>query len=164
MQAKDLALLDAAVVALVRQPGFAERLERLGGELRQSPEPFVWAVVEPDSLGSPLPAVIRSCWIFVLRPGVGSGCHVHPNSVQHMVMIRGQGASEVGGVRRPMPRFGAAGVTPAEAWFVIGEGVPHEFFPEGDDMVVVSFHTCAAEELEEIAWRTGASRVYGTGR
>jgi len=80
-----------------------------------------------------------------------------------MVMIRGQGTSAVGGVRKRMLRFGAAGASPADTWFVIDEGVPHEFFPEGEDMVVVSFHTCDAEELEEIAWGTGTSRVYESG-
>ena len=45
----------------------------------------------------------------------------------------------------------------------IGEGVPHEFFPEGEDMVVVSFHTCAAHELEEVACETGESRLYEGG-
>jgi hypothetical protein len=163
MHADELELLDAAVATLVGQPGFRERLDRLSGELRQSSEPFVWSVVELDGIGRALPAGIRSCWIFVLRAGVGSGCHFHPNSVQHMVMIRGQGTSVVGGVRKRMLSLRAAGASPADTWFVIGEGVPHEFFPEGEDMIVVSFHTCEADELEEIAWRTGATRLYESG-
>ena len=63
------------------------------------------------------------------------------------------------------PRSG--GFSFGEKWYVIGEGVPHEFFPEGEDMAVVSFHTCAAEELEEVASGSGARRIYelpGGGR
>ena len=36
----------------------------------------------------------------------------------------------------------------------------HEFFPEDKDMVVISSHTCAATELEEISCNTGANRLY----
>jgi hypothetical protein len=43
---------------------------------------------------------------------------------------------------------------------VIGEGVPHEFFPEETEMVVVSFHTCDARELEEIELKAGVKRLY----
>jgi len=43
---------------------------------------------------------------------------------------------------------------------VIPEGVPHEFFPAGRDVVVVSFHTCDSDELEEISCDSGAARNY----
>ena len=32
--------------------------------------------------------------------------------------------------------------------------------PEGEDMVVVSFHTCEANELEEVSCETGEKRMY----
>jgi hypothetical protein len=47
-----------------------------------------------------------------------------------------------------------------DVWYVIHEGVPHEFFPSGTDVVVVSFHTCASDELEEISCDSGATRNY----
>jgi hypothetical protein len=42
----------------------------------------------------------------------------------------------------------------------LNEGVHHEFFPEETEMVVVSFHTCEARELEEVACGSGAERLY----
>ncbi|HEU5240122.1 MAG TPA: hypothetical protein VFU37_23510, partial [Pyrinomonadaceae bacterium] len=47
-----------------------------------------------------------------------------------------------------------------ETWDVIGKGVPHEFFPEKEDMTVVSFHTCEADQLEEVSCDTGEKRLY----
>jgi hypothetical protein len=47
-----------------------------------------------------------------------------------------------------------------EIWYVIPEGVPHEFLPTERDMVVVSFHTCEAEELQEVSCDSGVTREY----
>jgi len=156
----DLKKLNAAVESLVRQESFPRAVERLRLELNGSPEPFVWSTVDLDTLGVALPASIKSGWIFLLRSDVPSGCHYHPNSVQHMVVLNGQGRSKVGAVERPMIPFGRAGHSIEEQWYVIEEGVPHEFFPEGEHMTVVSFHTCAAFDLEEIACGNGNSRKY----
>jgi hypothetical protein len=156
----DLKKLHAAVDALLRQESFSRDVERLRLELSGSPEPFVWSTVDLGGLGVALPASIKSGWIFLLRSDAPSGCHYHPNSVQHMVALNGRGRSKVGGVERPMIPFGRAGHSIEEKWYVIGEGVPHEFFPEGEDMTVVSFHTCEAFELEEIACGSGTSRKY----
>ena len=89
-----------------------------------------------------------------------SGCHYHPNSIQHMVMVKGQGESKVAGTNRRMVRFGSPNDSIEDVWYVIGQGVPHEFFPEGEDMVVVSFHTCETDELEEVSCKTGQKRLY----
>jgi len=150
--------LDAAVRAVLARPDFAAEVERLTRELTSSSEPFTWTAIALSEL-PPLPPAIRSGWIFVLRADVGSGAHFHPNSIQHMAMVRGRGHSVVGGQRRPMLGFDAP--APAAArWHVIPQGVPHEFFPAGEPMVVVSFHTCSPEELEEVACGSGASRHY----
>ena len=160
MNLNDLKKLNAAVESLVRQESFPRAVERLRLELNGSPEPFVWSTVDLDTLGVALPPSIKSGWIFLLRSDVPSGCHYHPNSVQHMVVLNGQGRSKVGAVERPMIPFGRAGHSIEEKWYVIEEGVPHEFFPEGEHMTVVSFHTCAAFDLEEIACGNGNSRKY----
>ena len=76
-----------------------------------------------------------------------------------MVMISGHGMSKVGGAYKRMVQFGSND-SPADIWFVIGKGVPHEFFPEEEDLVVVSFHTCEANELEEVDCETGEKRLY----
>ena len=54
----------------------------------------------------------------------------------------------------------AEDVSPSDKWVVIDENVPHEFFPEKENMVVISFHTCDANELEEIGCTTGEKRLY----
>src|SRR5262247_976346 len=125
-----------------------------------------WIIIDGEvdqnecAVNCALPERIKLCWVFVLKRDVPSGCHYHPNSVQHMVMVEGQGQSSVGNLRKEMVRFGTPGQPPESVWYVINEGVPHEFFPEETEMVVVSFHTCEARELEEVACGSGAERLY----
>jgi hypothetical protein len=47
-----------------------------------------------------------------------------------------------------------------DKWVVIDKNVPHEFFPEEENMGVVSFHTCEATELSEVGCETGEKRLY----
>lgn len=160
MNVNDLEKLNTAVEFLVNRKTFLETIEQLSEEINHSQEPFVWSVIDLNSIDRELPESIRSCWIFVLKKDVSSECHYHPNSIQHMVTIKGQGMSKVAGEYKRMVRFGSSNDSPADIWHVIGKGVPHEFFPEEEDMVVVSFHTCEASELEEVACETGEKRVY----
>jgi hypothetical protein len=160
MNADYLQNLNDAVEQIVRQKTFSEIVEGLKKELSHSEEPFVWSVIDLGSVNCALPERIKSGWVFVLKRDVPSGCHYHPNSVQHMVMIEGRGQSSVGNLRREMVRFGTPGQPPEAVWYVINEGVHHEFFPEETEMVVVSFHTCEARELEEVACGSGAERLY----
>jgi len=152
--------LDAAVEELIRSPSFDSLIDSLKAQLPHTSEPFVWSTFDPDWITAPLPETIKSCWIFVLKKDVPSGCHYHPNSIQHMVMIEGEGTSKVGTFSRQMRCFGESDTSLDEVWYVIREGVQHEFFPRGMDVVVVSFHTCASDELEEISCDSGATRTY----
>lgn len=152
--------LNDAVEQIVRQKTFSEVVWGLKEEISHSEEPFVWSVIDLDSVNCALHEKVRSSWVFVLKRDVPSGCHYHPNSVQHMVMIEGQGESSIAGLRKEMIRFGASDQPLADVWYVIDEGVHHEFFPEKTEMVVVSFHTCEARELEEISCGAGAKRLY----
>lgn len=158
--AEYLPQLDEAVAELVARPAVHRLVATLKQQLPNTSEPFVWSAIELDSITTPLPNNIKSCWIFVLRKDTGSGCHYHPNSIQHMVMIEGEGTSKVGSNSRRMKLFREEGVTLEETWYVIPENTPHEFFPEGRDVIVVSFHTCESEELEEISCDTKAARNY----
>lgn len=160
MDLSDFEKLHAAVEWLLRQESFSRAVEHLRVELSESQEPFVWTPVALDTIRVTLPAPIKSCWIFLLKGDVPYGSHYHPNSVQHTVALNGHGRSNVGGVERTMIPFGSDRHSIEEKWHVIGEGIPHEFFPKGEDMTVVSFHTCAATELEEIAGGSGARRIY----
>jgi len=156
----DLEKLNTAVEFLANRKIFLETIERLSEEINHSQEAFVWSVIDLSSIERQLPEGIRSSWIFVLKKDVSSGCHYHPNSIQHMVTIKGQGMSKVAGEYKRMVQFGSPNDSLADKWLVIGKGVPHEFFPEKENMVVVSFHTCEASELEEVGCETGEKRVY----
>jgi mannose-6-phosphate isomerase-like protein (cupin superfamily) len=160
MNADYLQNLNDAVEQIVRQQDFGETIQRLKAQLRRHEEPFVWSVIDLSPVMRVLPERIKSGWVFVLKGNVPSGCHYHPNSVQHMVVIEGQGQSSIAGLRKDMIRFGTHGQPLANIWYVIDEGVHHEFFPEETEMVVVSFHTCEAHELEEIDCVAGTKRFY----
>jgi mannose-6-phosphate isomerase-like protein (cupin superfamily) len=152
--------LDEAVAELVARPSTHSLIDTLKQQLPDTSEPFVWSAIDLESITTPLPDNIKSCWIFVLKKDTGSGCHYHPNSIQHMVTIEGQGTSQVGSESRDMKLFREEGATLADTWYVIPENTPHEFFPAGRDVVVVSFHTCESDELEEISCGSGAARNY----
>ena len=160
MTGPDLDSLHRAVGSLLAQTQVRQDIARLKVELQNSPEPFVWSVVDCGALAGILPEDIRSGWIFVLRKDTPSGAHHHPNSVQHMVMVEGAGRSVVAGEERRMQRFGSAGLAPRDLWYVIDRNVTHEFFPEGEDVVVISFHTCAPDELIEVEEGSGHVRRY----
>ncbi|MEW6130317.1 MAG: cupin domain-containing protein [Acidobacteriota bacterium] len=155
----DLEKLNAAVEFLVNRKTFLETIEQLSEAIEHSQESFVWSVIDLSSIECQLPEGIQSSWIFVLKKNAWSGCHYHPNSIQHMVTIKGQGMAKVAEEYQRMVPF-AANDSLTDKWLVIGQGVPHEFFPENENMVVVSFHTCAASELEEVDCETGEKRVY----
>ena len=152
--------LNEAVAQLITTPDFPSLVDTLKKQLQDTAEPFVWSTIDLESFATQLPDSIKSCWIFVLKQDVPSGCHFHPNSIQHMVTIEGEGTSDVGGVSREMKRFGEAGSALDDIWYVIPEGVPHEFFPRESEVVVVSFHTCEPHELQEISCDSGAMREY----
>ena len=155
----DLEKLSSAVESLLNRNTFLDKIEQLSEEINHSEEAFVWSVIDISSIAAELPEGIRSSWVFVLKKDISSGCHYHPNSVQHMVTIKGQGVSKVAGQYSRIVQFGSSD-SPANKWLVIDKGVPHEFFPEKENMVVVSFHTCEASELEEVDCESGEKRVY----
>ena len=141
-------LLDDAVANLVTRADVIETIGRLKSELQASTEPFVWATIALQNVAD-VPAEIRSAWIFALRAERWSGEHYHPNSVQRMVVIEGHGRSRIGSTIGEMVALGDGSL--GDAWVVIAPGVPHEFYPEKDDMIVMSFHTATAEELLEVS-------------
>jgi hypothetical protein len=159
MNANDLEKLSAAVEFLIDQDSVLETIGQLSREIDHSPEPFVWSVIDLGSIPRQLPESIKSGWIFVLKKNISSGCHYHPNSIQHMATIKGQGMSKVAGQYKKLVQFGSTDSV-VDKWVVIDQNVPHEFFPEQENMVVISFHTCEASELEEVGCETGGKRLY----
>jgi len=158
MQPDYLPQLNHAVAELIKRPAIHEMAVTLKQQLQDTPEPFVWSTIDLQSLSSQLPDSIKSCWMFVLKQDVPSGCHFHPNSIQHMVVVEGEGTSKIGSVSGQLKHFGESD----DVWCIIPKGVPHEFFPTESDMVVISFHTCSSEDLQEISCDSGATREYGT--
>lgn len=159
MDTSKLRELDAAVAHVVGLEWFGETVAGLEVQLAHTSDTFVWATVELSSIPMQLPGEIKSGWIFHLRRDVPSGAHFHPNSVQRMVMVAGQGDAEVAGMRMRMVPFNAVADV-SDRWLVIEQGAAHEFFPRGEDMTVVSFHTCSPEELEEVECDSGDLRHY----
>ena len=156
----NLSQLNEAVAQLISRPAVHNLIDDLKQQLPNTSEPFVWSTIDLQSITTPLPETIKSGWIFVLKKDVSSGCHYHPNSIQHMVMIEGEGTSKVGDDSRHMKRFADPGSSLEDIWYVIPEGTPHEFFPVEKDMVVVSFHTSSSDELDEVSCDSGATRTY----
>ena len=152
--------LSDAVARIIAEPNTSALIDALKDKLKQTAEPFVWTTLELENISGPLPENIKSGWIFVLKKDTPSGRHYHPNSIQHMAMIEGEGTGKIGSATSELKRFDATKGSLTEVWCVIDEGVPHEFFPRTSDMVVISFHTCAANELEEISSDSGAARIY----
>ncbi len=148
-------MMDRAVAELVTRADVVATIERLKAELRASDEPFVWATIDVENVPD-IRDEIQSGWIFALRAERWSGSHYHPNSVQHMAVIEGRGRSRVGGAIGEMVAFGGGGT--GERWFVIEPGVPHEFYPVDGDMIVMSFHTAAEQELLEVSESGGVRR------
>ena len=161
-QNETLRRLTAAARWLLGQPNVAQTIDRLKMSVRTCEGPFVWSVIDPHGeILQRLPTHIKSVWIFVLKKNTRSICHFHPNSIQHMLVVEGHGSSDIGGIRKALREY-----DPSKAaenfWTVIDKNVPHEFFPEQTDMVVLSFHTCVAEDLIEIECGTGHQRFYET--
>ena len=147
------------VQLLLEKEHIRNTIVRLKAEATEGNEPFVWAVLEKEEWQNWLPVEIKSGWIFVLKKDTPSECHYHPNSVQHMIMVEGHGKSQVGDEAKEMRLLGS-GHEPQDTWYVIEKGVEHEFFPEKTNMVVISFHTCEADELQEISCGSGQKRTY----
>jgi len=152
--------LNDLVDVLLKKAHVLEAIQNLKDKVGDTDEPFVWSVLDNSDWQTQLSETIKSGWIFVLKKDTPSGCHYHPNSVQHMVMVEGTGESKVGEESKTMILFGSKEHTPADTWYVIDKGIEHEFFPSKTDMVVISFHTCKADELQEISFASEEKRLY----
>jgi len=128
-------------------------------KIQESDEPFIWNVINLESIQQYLPPNIKSGWIFVLKKGTPSIAHYHPNSVQHTVIIEGKGKVRIKDHIKDLKIFDSSAFSEEDMWCVVDKNVPHEFFPLGE-MVVISFHTCLPDELIEIKYGNGEKRIY----
>ena len=149
--------LDAAVKMLLQDSSVRVTMDNLKANIQKSNEPFVWNTIELPPFKDRLPLEIQSVWIFVLKRNTPSVAHYHPNSIQHTVMIEGKGRVRIGKQWKELRLFDPQD---DESWCIIDKNVPHEFWPEEQEMVVISLHTCLSNELMEINCGSGGQRSY----
>jgi mannose-6-phosphate isomerase-like protein (cupin superfamily) len=126
-------------------PLITEATDAARNLLATSREPFGWRFIDLDA--GHLPDGIRSGAIFVLPAGT-TPAHHHPNSVQHMRVLTGQGVVTLRPAQHEPARYGVGRERP---WLVIPQGVVHQFeIPPEAELVVLSFHTVPEEDLLEV--------------
>lgn len=121
--------------------------------LRRSRAPYEGAPIPPELVEGRLPAGVLSAWLFVLPPEKATPPHRHPRSVQHSAVILGGGWGWVAGRRFELQPYDPA--FPEKSILVIPEGAPHAFQPGHEGLVLMSFHTVRAEELQEVPVEPG---------
>jgi len=128
-------------------------VERVRQELAKSlSATMAWEPIPHAIYGDALPRPILSSWVFVLRGGATTGAERHPNSHQRMMSYHGIGDMQTGGEGQWQPHLmpSAQDAALEQRWISIPQNVWHQVVvPQGDDWVVVSFHTVPADELIE---------------
>ncbi len=152
--------LSQAASFMLHRASIAEIIRSLEAELLTTSEPFVWASLGLRAHDDTMPSEIQSAWIFALKAETWSGAHYHPNSTQHMIVIRGQGRSRIAGSEHELTTFDPNAPSD-DQWSVTEPGVPHEFYPLAEDMIVMSFHTAKPAELLEVSAVSDVARHYG---
>jgi len=158
MQETDLSKLSSLVNKILKNRDVLNIIDGLKGQLLESDEPFIWATLPHQLIGEEFPTGIHSAWIFILRPNYHTSSHYHPNSTQHTAVIEGTGRAKIGNQEIKLQVFNPHDIQPI--WYVIGKNVPHEFMTGESPVVVISFHTCPAEELVEVETESGGRRLY----
>lgn len=144
--------LDRALTSELAGPAIEELVARAERMLAENPqEVLAWEPIPLALYPAPLPAGVRSSWVFVLRRGTVTGAERHPNSHQRMMSYRGAGDFQTrtdgpweshvltSDRSKPIPR----------RWISIPPNVWHQGVVPSEDWVVVSFHTASEAELIE---------------
>ena len=145
-----LRALDTLLEGALR-PQIAEAVEAARRMLATSREPFGWRFIDLGARN--LPDGIRSGAVFVLPAGTTPPGHHHPNSIQHMRVLAGRAVVTLRSRERTAQQDPVRySVGTERPWLVIPRGVVHqlEVLPEGE-LVVLSFHTVAEEDLLEVS-------------
>jgi len=119
--------------------------------LAQPGEVLAWEAIPLELYRTPLPATIRSSWVFVLRANVATGAERHPNSHQRMMAYRGRGdfQTQIEGEWRSHHMSDDAAAPLEQRWISIPPNVWHQGVVGPSDWAVVSFHTVLERELIE---------------
>jgi hypothetical protein len=147
-------------------------VERVRADLVRKPDALMaWEPIALETFG-PLPAAIRSGWVFILRAGSDTGAERHPNSHQRMMSFEAagdlktdakSGQSDVEAESEIVWQSNVLMSNPQvpleRRWVSIPQNIWHRpVIPKGADWVVVSFHTVPAAEL--IEERPGAKQMF----
>ena len=111
-----------------------------------------WESIPLAVYGVPLPAAIRSSWVFILRADAATGAERHPNSRQRMMSYRGSGDLQTRtGKEWDSHHLESNYDLPMEQrWISIPENTWHQaVVAPGPNWAVVSFQTVPADELIE---------------
>jgi hypothetical protein len=148
-----LKLLDSILGSGAVRAQIQPIVQRVSRELARNPTAVMaWEPIPLEIYGGALPPPIRSSWVFILRAGPTTGAERHPNSHQRMMSFQGTGDMQTGGEGRWQSNVLVSEQDAAleQKWISIPPNVWHQVVvPEGDDWVVVSFHTVPAEDLIE---------------
>jgi len=145
----------ARLSPVIHARGIAARLhdavQRVEQRLDGSHGPMAWEIVPLTVFGGALPETVRSCWIFVIRPGAATGAERHPNSYQRSCSLLGGGRFELydGRVWRPHALTSGTGEDVGQHWVSIPPATWHRLRVGSSTWGMVSFHTVAAGDLIE---------------
>jgi len=145
------------ITSLAENGNIKSSINQLKDELNNSKEQFVWKTLDEYLNNNDLADEFKSLWMFIIRKNTPSKAHYHPNSTQYTAVIGGTGSCEIGGIKSSLVNFDPQNTN---TLFVIPKGIPHEFFPGDEDLIVISLHTCKADELIEIDCSSGNERNY----
>jgi len=128
--------------------GVLEGVER---ELAGAGTSMAWESIPLTVFDPPLPEVIKSCWVFVIRAGAETGAERHPNSHQRSLSLTGCGEFQLRerGRWTAYPLVSDPRAPRVRRWVSIPQGTWHRLFVGGGNWGMLSFHTVAAEELVE---------------
>lgn len=143
--------LDAALRSESAREAIGAIVARVEATMARDPSANeAWEPIPLEVYG-PLPAGIRSSWVFILRAGAVTGAERHPNSVQRMISWKGDGDFQVHDGRRW--RSHALENDPEapleERWISIPRRTWHQGVVGRADWVIVSFHTASPADLVE---------------
>jgi hypothetical protein len=159
-----LEALDGALRSQGTRTQIDSIVERVTRKLASQPSSaMAWEPIPLSVYGEPLPAVIRSSWVFILRAGAITGAERHPNSHQRMMSYRATGDLQTGGEGKwqSNPLASDPSASLEKRWISVPPNVWHQAVVADRDWVVVSFHTVQAHELiEERPAAEDASRTH----
>lgn len=144
-------MLDVAVRTPAVAAHVASVLDRVVRALHEGVGQMAWDTISLDLFDRPLPAEIRSCWVFVIRAGAETGAERHPNSHQRSLSLLGSGEFQLRKERRwePCPLVSERDAAVDRRWVTIPPNTWHRLFVGRGDWGMISFHTVPAAELIE---------------